>query len=106
YNFRDLLSQRQAAGLPAPDLASPLTALAGTVTADQAVVSAAATGSPASASEVDAVASTDEHGSTPVASENGTDLHVDIAGLTLRNGQIHMHDKKNGYVAHIANLEL
>src|SRR5690606_40082676 len=34
------------------------------------------------------------------------DLQIDIAGLTLRNGQIHLHDKKHGYVGHVTNLEL
>ncbi len=105
YNFRDLLSQRHAAGLPAPDLASPLTALAGTVGAAQAIVNAAA-GSPATAADFDADARVDDDTLAPVAEGRGTDLHIDIAGLTLRNGRIHLHDKKNGYVGHITNLEL
>src|SRR5690606_13041531 len=59
YNFRDLLSQRHAAGLPAPDLASPLTASAGTVGAAQAIVNAAA-GSTATAADFDADARVDD----------------------------------------------
>ena len=104
YNFHDLLSGRQNAGLPAPDLASPLTALAGTVGAAQAVVQAAA-GSTATAADLPAAEQAEPMG-PPLPARNATDLHIDIAGLTLRNGQIHLHDKKNGYIGHITNLEL
>lgn len=112
YNFRDLLSARKTAALPAPDLASPLTALAGTVGAAQAVVSAAA-GKPASAADLDTAGQAElpqplgfEAAGRAAPQQGATDLHIDIAGLTLRNGQLHLHDKKNGYVGHITNLEL
>ncbi len=103
YNFDDLLSRRRAAGLPAPDLASPLKAIAGTVNVAQAAVAAAATGGTATAGEpppgsVDAA--------SPVSGPEGADLQIDIAGLTLRNGQIHLHDQKRGRVGHITNLEV
>lgn len=90
YNFNDLLSRRRAARLPAPDLASPLSALAGTVSMAQAAVAAVATDDPA--------------GTPPVT--EGADLQIDIAGLTLRNGQLHLHDKKRGYVGHVKGLEV
>ena len=106
FNFNDLLSQRRAARLPAPDLASPLTALAGTVSVAQAAVTAAATGNTASASESGASASSAAGGRTATQHPEGADLQIDIAGLNLRNGQIHLHDKKRGYVGHVVNLEL
>ena len=135
YNFDDLVSRRQAAGLPAPDLASPLTALAGTVGIAQAAaggVTAVAVGKanqgseaitgpeggqasaesvpgPAVAAEGVSVAAAPPSADRPALSgrsSEGTDLHIDIAGLTLRDGQIHLHDKKNNYVGHIVNLEL
>jgi len=106
FNFDDLLSQRRAARLPAPDLASPLTALAGTVSVAQAAVTAAATGNTAAASESAAPpVETATRSTAPQAPENA-DLQIDIAGLTLRNGQIHLHDKKRGYVGHVTNLEV
>lgn len=102
YNFGDLLSRRRAARLPAPDLSSPLTALAGTVSLAQSAVAAAATGNAATAGEADAP----RHASAAGPAPEGADLQIDIAGLTLRNGQIHLHDKKNGYVGHVTNLEV
>ena len=107
YNFRDLLSRAQAAALPGPDLPSPLVALAGTMRA-------------AEAAEAGADGQAQDAASAPVAAEGGSastpsgesqgfhnaDLQIDIAGLTLRNGQIHLHDKKHGYVGHVTNLEL
>lgn len=107
YNFGDLLSRRRAAALPAPDLASPLTALAGTVNIAQAAVAAAATGKSATASEVEPLMLSGS-GAEDVSLAPGepADLQIDIAGLTLRNGQIHLHDKKNGYVGQVAGLEL
>lgn len=93
YNFHDLLSRREAASLPGPDLPSPLTVLAGSVGAAQAA----------------AAAETPETGSAIAFSgspANATDLQIDIAGLTVRGGQIHLHDKKRGYVGRVANLEL
>ena len=104
FNFDDLLSRRRAAGLPAPDLASPLQAIAGTVSVAQAAVAAAATGSTATAGEpsADPSAVAGPVGTGP----ESTDLHIDIAGLTLRNGQIHLHDQKRGRVGHITNLEV
>jgi len=106
YNFRDLLSQRQAASLPGPDLSSPMAALAGTVGAAQAVVKAAATGSPASAEDLNESRVFQPGAATTPQATSNTDLQIDIAGLTLRNGQIHLHEKKRGYVGHITNLEL
>ena len=110
YNFDDLVSRRRAAGLPAPDLASPLTALAGTVGIAQAVASAGVTQPDAGPSDAIEVASAapEPRSSTPASASrsDGTDLQIDIAGLTLRDGQIHLHDKKNNYVGHIVNLEL
>lgn len=104
FNFDDLLSRRRAAGLPAPDLASPMKAIAGTVSIAQAAVAAAATGNTATASEPPADADGEAGG---VASgPEGADLQIDIAGLTLRNGQIHLRDKKRGRVGHITNLEV
>ena len=118
YNFDDLISRRRAAGLPGPDLASPLTALAGTVGAAQAAV-AATTPDAQDSTEADdsngaedaadaAATPSDTSGllTRPGDVDGGTDLHIDIAGLTLRDGRIHLHDKKHGYVGHVRNLEL
>ena len=107
YNFDDLVSRRRAAALPAPDLASPLTALAGTVGVAQAVAAASQEqNSDESIVVAASAAPSASSGSQPIASEQGTDLHIDIAGLTLRSGKIYLHDKKNGYVGRIADLEL
>ncbi len=95
FNFDDLLSQRRAASLPAPDLASPLTVLAGSVGVGEAA---------ASAIEGEAFAAADIP--TIGGNDSNADLQIDIAGLTLRNGQIHLHDKRRGYVGHITNLEV
>ncbi len=105
FNFNDLLSRHRAMSLPAPDLASPLKAIAGTVNLAQAAVATAATGNRANAGEAEPPA---EETSIEArrAGTPGADLQIDIAGLTLRNGQIHLHDKKRGYVGHIANLEV
>ncbi len=98
YNFRDLLSRRQAASLPGPDLPSPLTALGGTVGVAQAAVAAAA--------RVEPNSTTPFPGAASDPAVKSTDLQIDIAGLTVRNGQIHLRDKKRGHVGHITNLEL
>ncbi len=105
FNFDDLLSRHRAVSLPAHDLGSPLKAIAGTVNLAQAAVAAATTGSTASASESQEVV---EEQPSEVVIDGGehADLQIDIAGLTLRNGQIHLHDKKRGYVGHITNLEV
>ncbi len=105
FNFNDLLSQHRAVSLPAPDLGSPLKAIAGTVNLAQAAVVAATTGSAASASESEGAAELQAAQEKPNSAESA-DLQIDIAGLTLRNGQIHLHDKKRGYVGHITNLEV
>lgn len=107
FNFDDLLSQRRAARLPAPDLSSPLTALAGTVSVAQAAVTAAATGNAAAADEAGVPhAGGDGTPAVQSAPPENADLQIDIAGLTLRNGQIHLHDKKRGYVGHVTHLEV
>lgn len=122
YNFNDLVSGRRTAGLPAPDMASPITALAGTVGIAQAAASAvsdtpqsktsavAPSGNNPDLTGLDALpVETDETYAfqpTPAKPAQGTDLQIDIAGLTLRDGQIHLHDKKNNYVGHVVNLEL
>lgn len=100
YNFQDLLSRRQTARLPGPDLPSPLTALAGTVGTAQAAAAVAA-----SDSDTQGAASPSRPG-IPGQGVGNTDLQIDIAGLTLRNGQINLHDKKHGYVGHVRALEL
>lgn len=106
FNFDDLVSRRRAANLPAPDLASPLKAITGTVTVAQAAVTAAATGGTATAAEVPGEAPAPAPAPAASAATESADLHIDIAGLTLRNGQIHLHDQKRGYVGHITNLEV
>src|SRR5690606_5448627 len=77
YNFDDLVSRRRAAALPAPDLASPLTALAGTVGVAQAVAAAA---QEQNNDEATAQSAPSSEASQPIATEQGTDLHIDIAG--------------------------
>lgn len=110
YNFNDLLSRRQAAQLPGPDISSPLAALGETVHAAQAAVVTAATGNTAVAAEPgdipEAGSAAVREREQPGGERQATDLQIDIAGLTLRNGQIHLHDRKRGYVGRIANLEL
>lgn len=106
YNFRDLLSRQQAAGLPGPALASPLAALAGTMGVAQAVAGAPAGGTDGTGPAPGGASLSRFAAMTPAQAINHTDLQIDIAGLTLRNGQIHLHDKKRGYVGHLTNLEL
>jgi len=106
YNFRDLLSRQRAASLPGPALASPLTALAGTMGVAQAVAGEAEPSTAGSQPEPAAAALSRFAAMTPAQAVNHTDLQIDIAGLTLRGGQIHLHDKKRGYVGHLTNLEL
>ncbi len=36
----------------------------------------------------------------------GTDFQIDIAGLDLKNGEIHMFDKSSGMEAHVVQLDL
>lgn len=106
YNFRDLLSRRQAARLPGPDLPSPLTALASGVGTAQAAAAADSTATPDSAGSGSAAPERQAGLAGPGRAGRGTDLQIDIAGLTLRNGRINLHDKKRGYVGHIRELEL
>lgn len=103
YNFQDLLSRHQLSRLPGPDLPSPLAVLSGGLGTAQAVVTAVA-GTPASAAEPEPVGES-ALGRT-MRPGGGTDLQIDIAGLTLRNGRINLHDRKHGYVGHIRGLEL
>src|SRR5690606_15799903 len=36
----------------------------------------------------------------------GTDFQIDIAGLDLKNGEIHLYDKSSGMAAHIVQLDV
>src|SRR5690606_22747515 len=87
YNFQDLLSRHQLSRLPGPDLPSPLAVLSGGLGTAQAVVTAVA-GTPASAAEPEPVGES-ALGRT-MRPGGGTDLQIDIAGLTLRNGRINL----------------
>lgn len=105
YNFRDLLSSRQTAQLPGPDFPSPLTALADSVGVSSATAAAV------EETDDENPPAAQEYTPAPVPplqaqSGNATDLQIDIAGLTLRNGHIHLRDRKRGYIGHISNLEL
>lgn len=105
YNFQDLLSRHQLTRLPGPDLPSPLAVLGGGLSMAQAAVTAVA-GTPASAAELPPAAGGSAASVSRMAPGQGTDLQVDIAGLTLRNGRINLHDRKRGYVGNIRGLEL
>src|SRR5690606_29207784 len=102
----DLLSRQWAANLPGPALASPLTALAGTLGLAQAVAGGPEPSTAGSQADSPAAALSRFAALAPAQAVNQTDLQIDIAGLTLRGGQIHLHDKKRGYIGHLTNLEL
>ncbi|NLC35652.1 MAG: AsmA family protein, partial [Alcaligenaceae bacterium] len=98
FNFDDLLSRRQTASLPAPDLTSPLSALTGAIGTAQAATTETAIAAEAAKQE--------NRAARAEPSPENADLQIDIAGLTLRNGQIHLHDKQRNYVGHITGLEV
>lgn len=107
YNFQDLLSRRQSASLPAADIASPRVSLTGSMDAARAAIMAASAipvAAAASGDATDTAVRPDATASPQTGSD--TDLQIDIAGLTLRNGRISLQDRKRGYVGHIRNLEL
>ncbi|WP_041682827.1 AsmA family protein [Pusillimonas sp. T7-7] len=90
FNFRDLVDRPGAAlGMMAPALAAKSllpSARAETVPADRppTVVSSA----------------------YAADSSQGTDLQIDIAGLDLKNGEIHFYDNVSGAVGRIEKLEV
>lgn len=98
FNFDDLLSRRQTARLPAPDLASPLSAFTEAIGVAQAATVTEAADAQATGQE--------NHTARAQPSPDDADLQIDIAGLSLRNGQIHLHDKQRNYVGRLTGLEL
>src|SRR5690606_15530431 len=56
------------------------------------------------------LAGTDSARAMPVAYQEeqgpGTDFQIDIAGLDLKNGEIHLYDNKSGAVARIVKLDV
>ncbi|RTZ39985.1 AsmA family protein [Candidimonas sp. SYP-B2681] len=103
FNFRDLIERRS----PVAALLAPAAAVAAAVLPEASAASATVAPSTASAS-----------GSVPVAAArqmpaalsghaaSGTDFQIDIAGLDLKNGEIHLFDKVTGSVARVVQLDV
>jgi AsmA protein len=95
FNFRDLLeTPPPALGLMAPPLAAAVL--------DPAV---------AATTEI-ALAATEKPEASPLAEvlpghdASGTDFQIDIAGLDLKNGEIHLYDQATGAVVRLMQLDL
>lgn len=92
YNFNDLIEGRAGPPEPialTPDARSPAEREASVVVLKEAVAQPLAEG-----------------GVRPEASRKEAALHIDIAGLELRDGEIHYLDAKRAKAARLVNLQL
>jgi AsmA protein len=86
YNFHDLIQRSASLGRAGPVLALPSLPLAAAHAAEP----------PAAATPV----------AYTVGAANGADFQIDIAGLDLKNGEIHLYDQVTGSVGRIVRLDV
>jgi AsmA protein len=108
FNFRDLLGRQPSAlGLAGSALAAPMLASRSSVPAEDA---AQAPGTRAASGEGGAHASLLRLSPLSTAAAQQavarTDFQIDIAGLDLKNGEIHLYDSVSGAVGRIEQLDV
>lgn len=96
FNFRDLAQQN-----PAPLPMAAATAPDADLPSLQPAIAQVAPGAEASPVQV-----AETPAGTRAEPAGGTDLQIDIAGLDLKNGEIHLYDNQTGAVARVMKLDL